>query len=42
MSTASNSEAITDDPDWTEGDFTLISSDNVRFKVDSSILLLNR
>lgn len=26
-------DEITDDPHWTEGDFTIISSDNVRFKV---------
>lgn len=32
------SEDITDDPTWTEGDFTLISIDNVRFRVHGYVL----
>ncbi|KAL1411747.1 hypothetical protein Q8F55_002714 [Vanrija albida] len=32
---------IVDDKDWTTGDFTLISSDNVRFRVDSMTLFVS-
>lgn len=31
-------DSLTQDPYWNEGDFTLISSDNVVFKAPSRIL----
>lgn len=42
MSTEPNKDIVTDDPKWTEGDFTLISSDGVSFKASSQILFLCR
>lgn len=41
-SNADDHESITDDEEWTKGDFTLISSDNVRFQVPSYYLLAAR
>lgn len=37
-----NEAAITDEPKWANGDVTLISSDNVRFKVSSELLAWGR
>lgn len=36
------SEELVDDSKWKEGDFTLISSDNVRFRVDSCFVFAAR
>lgn len=35
-------EAVIDDKKWTEGDFEIITSDNVRFRVPSYHLFSNR
>lgn len=41
-STASGTPTIVDDKTWTTGDFTLVSSDHVRFRVPSYYLLAAR
>lgn len=35
---SANQDSIVDDPKWTNGEFTLISSDNVRFRVPAADL----
>lgn len=39
---ATNNVYISDDPTWTSGDFTLISTDGVRFRVPSCFILASR
>lgn len=38
-SSASGDADITDDRSWTSGDFEIITSDRVRFRVDTHLLL---
>lgn len=42
MSEVETTTRISDSDKWTEGDFTIISSDGVRFKVPSRTLLYHR
>lgn len=42
LSSIMRNSDITKHPDWTEGDVTLISSDNVSFEARSEVLISNR
>lgn len=42
MGNKTPSESIEDSDKWKEGDFTIISSDGVRFKAPSQVLFLYR
>lgn len=42
MSTSFSADEITEDDEWTEGDITIITSNNVRFLIPSYYLLCHR
>lgn len=42
MSSSTATNPIIDSEKWTEGDFTIVSADGVRFKAPSKVLLYHR